>query len=137
MNSIKEAYCYQMLAFVTKVEEASKEKFQQLEITARNYVTLRLIYENPGITQIELAKMNHKDTNVISKLVDKFEKLKYVQRVRGEKDRRAYYLYMTEEGKKVVEDCWGVFTKGETERIQRLSEEEQQLFMEILKKIAE
>ena len=46
MNSIKEAYCYQMLAFVTKVEEASKEKFQQLEITARNYVTLRLIYEN-------------------------------------------------------------------------------------------
>lgn len=117
--------------------EASKGVYQELGITRGNYVIMHYVYENPGISQAALAEKTHKDRNVITKMIDKLEKKEYVQRVRSEKDRRSFSLYLTPEGERIIHDYWPTFVKDEQECLNKLSKEEQKLFLDMLERLIE
>lgn len=135
MKIMKDTLSHRLLLLFQKIQETAKVDFRDRDITRGNCVTLCFIYENPGITQAELAELNHKDRNVIGKVIDKLEEKQYVQRVRGKKDRRSFSLYLTETGEKVCHEYWDLLTKGETEIRKRLTPEEQQSFDAILDKL--
>lgn len=127
--------CYKLIVLRDKIHEYTKNEFKEFGITYGNYVTLSIIYEHPGITQAKLAELNHKDKNVIVQTIDKLEKNQYVQRVRDEKDRRAYTLQMTPDGEAVINCSQQIVANGEKKLLQRLTEKEQQQFMALLDKL--
>lgn len=55
MNTLKDTLCYKLLLICSQIKEVSRHDFQELGITRENYVMLRGVYENPGLTQAELA----------------------------------------------------------------------------------
>lgn len=137
MNMVKESLSFKLLKVCKQMRASAKVQFGETGITQDNYLTMHYIFENPGITQAELADINQKDRNVIGKLIDKLEEKKLVRRERGTKDRRSFRLYLTDAGSKAVSKYWTIVDKIETKRIQRLSPEEQQMFLALLAKITD
>lgn len=135
MNTLKDTLCYKLLMIFSQIKEVSKNDFQKLGITRENYVMLRCVCENPGLTQAELADMVRKDRNVISKSIDKLEEKQYIERVRGKSDRRSFSLYLTKSGGEVAQEYWASLLAGEEERLQRLTGDEQKAFFEMLNKL--
>lgn len=137
MNIVKESIGYKLHKICSQLQKSTKGILREVGITGDNYITMNYIYENPGITQAELADINQKDRNVIGKTIDKLEAKKLVKRIRGEKDRRSFRLYITETGKGVISKYWSVISKIEEKRLQKLNMEEQIKFVEMLEKISD
>lgn len=137
MNAVKETLGYKLRKLCNQMHKNTKLGLRDVGITGDNYMTMHYIYQNPGITQAELADINEKDRNVIGKIIDKLEKKELVRRIRGEKDRRSFKLYLTESGKNVVAKYWSIIAKIEEKRLQRLSKEDRDKFFEIINKLAD
>lgn len=135
MHHIQDILSYKLYTVFQQLSEASKTIYQEIGITRANYVTMHLIYEQPGITQAELAAKNDKDRNVITKLIDKLEKKQYVRRERCATDRRSFSLYLTDKGEKIIADYWPVFIGDEQRCLNRLSKEEQKQFVNMLERL--
>lgn len=135
MEYLKNTIGYQMMLLKEHIVEETKAEFKKSGITHEEYVTLHYIYENPSVTQVELAKMNRRDNNVISKRIDKLEQKKLVERVRENKDRRAFCLYLTAEGNAIIDEYWHIFLGGETKGLKNLTEAEQETLKYLLKKV--
>lgn len=69
-----------------------------LGLSARHWPILDQIYLNGGINQKELAEMCLRDPSTLVNIIDSLEKKGLVKRVADPKDRRAFKLYITEEG---------------------------------------
>lgn len=135
MDSVKDTYCYYFKILFQQIFEDSKAAFQEIGLTRERYIVLYFIGENPGLTQAELADTLYKDRNVIGRNIDALEEMNYVRRVRGTKDRRSFSLFLTEEGEQVVRDNWYLIPQSEKARMDRLTKQEQQQLMQLLKKI--
>ena len=135
MKSLKNTVCYKLMIMIDQIHNHSKKKFQEIGITYGNYVTMLFIHENPGISQASLADLNHKDRCVIGQIIDKLEEKQYVERVRVKKDRRAYTLYLTEDGEKIIEEYWNILLGGELALFGKISDEEKELFCNIIDKL--
>ena len=137
MNIVKETLGYKLHKIYNQIQKATRRSLKEEGITGENYITMHYIFENPGITQAQLADINQKDRNVIGKIIDKLEEKRLVKRIRGENDRRSFKLYLTENGKSVVAKYWSIIAKIEEKRLQRLDKEEQKKFLELLAKISD
>lgn len=137
MHYIKDILSYKLYTTFQHLSEASKSIYQELGITRANYVTMHIIYENPGVTQAGLALLNDKDRNVITKVIDKLEERDYVRRERGSRDRRTYSLYLTEEGERIVNDYWPRFIQDEQDCLNKLTPKEQRQFLSMLERLME
>lgn len=135
MEYLRETFLYQLFAAKKKLVHAVKQDFKEVGITDENYITLCFIHENPGITQAALADLNQKDRNVIVKTIDKLEKMNLVRRVRDDKDRRSFMLYVTEAGEEIISRYWPIIIKRQEEAFRALSEEEQKTLMSLLDKL--
>lgn len=135
MQYLRDTLLYQLFAAKKKLVQAVKQDFKRVSITDENYITLCFIHENPGISQTALADLNQKDHNVVVRTIDKLEKASFVRRVRDERDRRAFLLYVTEEGERVIDQYWSIITKRQDEALCNLSAEEQTTLMALLDKM--
>ena len=132
---IVDTYLYKIYRAQKALYHAVTRDLSNLGITHDNYMTLRHIYENPGITQTELAIINDKDRNVIGRVVDKFENLNHVQRVRTKEDRRIIKLYITEEGASFIEAYWDKILECQENFLGTLTSEEKNTLVYLLDKI--
>lgn len=137
MHYIKDILSYKLYTTFQLLAGASRNIYQEIGITRANYVTMHLIYEQPGITQTALAVLNDKDRNVITKLIDKLEEKGYVRREKNSQDRRSYSLYITDEGEKIIHDYWPIFIQDEQDRLNKLAPEEQRQFVDMLERLME
>ncbi|MBQ2865877.1 MAG: MarR family transcriptional regulator [Clostridia bacterium] len=137
MNIAKQPLSFKLFKAYRRLRAMSKIQLRDKSITQDNYMTMHYIFENPGITQAELADINQKDRNVIGKLIDKLEEKKLVRRERGQKDRRSFCLYLTDAGASAVKKYWADVKRAEKKQINKLSEEEQKTFMVLLEKLTD
>ena len=135
MEYLRDTFVYQLLAAQKKLVAAVKQDFTDSGITHENYITLHFIFENPGLTQVELAERNDKDRNVIVKTIDRLEAAGLVRRVRGMRDRRSFCLFITEEGEAVVREYWTRLVQRQEECLTALSVEEKKTLMALLMKV--
>ena len=132
---LQETLGYKLFSLFNQIQEIGKNDFKDLGITRGNYVVLYFINENHGITQAELADITKKDRNVVTKTIDKLEEKGFVKRVRGEKDRRSFTLFLTDSGKQIVNDYWHILIDGEAELLGKLTAEEQKMFLMLTDKL--
>ena len=135
MYTPQETIVYKLLTMRGIIWAETKEALGRIGLTYENYMTLLFIYGNPGITQTGLSEINHRDRNVIGRVIDRLEELGYCQRVKDPVDRRVYRLQVTEAGKKVVVENWQYVLAGEERLLSRFSPEDREAFTAILSKI--
>jgi DNA-binding MarR family transcriptional regulator len=75
---------------------------ERCSITNEQWFVLKVINENPGSSQTEIAQRSQKDKTNVTRILDLLEKSAYIERRRDDRDRRMYRIHPTSEGKKVL-----------------------------------
>ncbi|OPY87569.1 MAG: Organic hydroperoxide resistance transcriptional regulator [Smithella sp. PtaU1.Bin162] len=75
------------------------QKVSDLNITAVQAMILRRLYEEDGITSIDLGKKTELDSSTITGILDRLESACFIARKNNPHDRRSILIYLTEKGK--------------------------------------
>ncbi len=75
--------------------------FAQFGVTADQYVMLRLLSEEDGITQQELGRRMFSDANTVTAMLALLEKRKLLRRKNHARDGRARLVFLTPKGRRL------------------------------------
>lgn len=107
----------------------------ELEITPDQWVIIYYLWQENGLTVSEIANRSKKDIANATRIIDKLEKMGYVNKRKNDKDNRSFNIYVlpkAEEIKDKVHNCW----KESLElALEGISESEQQYLLRIIDKI--
>lgn len=76
-----------------------KEKFDRYNLTPQQFGLLRFLWEQDGLTQVELSIRSQIDRTTIGGLIDRLEQSRLLVRLPHPEDRRAYRISLTESGR--------------------------------------
>lgn len=98
---------------------------------------LKILSQNPGITQKELQEMMEIQSGSMSEIITKLETRGFVERTKDENDKRVTRLSMTEEGRAFVEIKKSQPKRSEKDMLEALTDEEQKQLETLLKKLSD
>lgn len=71
-------------------------------ITVDQWLIIKVLLENPGISQQEIAERAFKDNASVTRIIDLLVKSKYLNRKANNKDRRKSILSVTDSGEAII-----------------------------------
>lgn len=96
-----------------------REEIETFDLTPPQFGLLAFLWQQDGLTQVELSEKGQIDRTTIGGLIDRLEKLGLVERRQHPQDRRAYQIHLTDRGKELegpLSECadrsLSKFTKG-------------------------
>jgi len=107
------------------------------QVTTSQVVTLMSIYEKNTIRVGNLSKEMHVSPPTITGVVDRLVRGGYLRRTHDKQDRRAVNVELTNKGKRLVENFLSEINKRWYGILRRLTEEERENYLRILKRIVE
>lgn len=99
------------------------------------FATLMIIYQNPGLSQMELGRGIGRDKSSVTPLVKGLEHDGLVERRPSETDRRSQTLWLTPAGEKVLESLYARAREHDRKLDALVGHEHKALFLELLKTI--
>ncbi|MCC0697003.1 MarR family transcriptional regulator [Clostridioides sp. ES-S-0048-02] len=121
-----------------KVKEDLKKMFKQngYDITTDHYALLRFLWEQDGISQIDLCEKSCKDKSNTTRILDVMKNKGLIVRKVDVKDRRKFQIFLTDVGRKLEEPLNKIADIYATETFKTISDEELSLFTEALDKLS-
>lgn len=104
-------------------------------LTESQFAILEALYHLGPLCQKDLGEKLLKSGGNITMVVDNLEKQKFVKRERGEKDRRYYNIYLTNEGKELIEKVFPKHLALIVKEMSALSEKDKKEFQRMCKEI--
>lgn len=105
------------------------------DVTAHQWMVLSIVYENEGLNQNELATISKKDKTNIARIIDKLKTKDYIEKISSDDDKRVFNLFTTDQGKKAKEKLSALAMDSIYKSTQNISEDDQEICMNVLKKI--
>lgn len=97
---------------------------------------LTVLYDHEGkLSMKKIAELLGKEKSTITSLVNKLEKLGYVQKVKSQKDRRTTFVCLTEMGKDIEQKFEEISSDLQKTAYHNFSIEEKQELLRLLKKL--
>ena len=96
-------YLINRTAMRLKRELHSAFKTNGYKITPEQWAILNRLWEQEGLSQVELADLTFKDKPNVTRMLEVMERKKLVFRQPDENDRRAYKVFLTDTGKQLKE----------------------------------
>ncbi len=121
---------HRMALFITKSMHANN-----FSITHEQLVILKIMSCNEGISQKELAEKLDRDKTSIARSITILEKDHKVVRINNKEDKRVNSLYLTKEGKELLDDLQPLFDNIKNEIQEGFTDEEIANAVSFLKKI--
>jgi len=112
-----------------------KEKFDCYNLTPQQFGLLRFLWEEDGLTQVELSNRSQIDRTTIGGLIDRLEQSGLLVRLPHPEDRRAYRISLTDSGKKLEQELTPLAEELHQAILARLSPEEIASLTAILQKL--
>lgn len=106
-------------------------------LTAEQFQVLRSLEEDDGITQSELCEVVLKSPANMTRILDRLEKKKYLQRKDNPDDRRSSLVFLTAGGLQLMETVRAEIADFEDKVTRRLSDQQLQTVKDGLKRIQE
>ena len=122
-----------------KAREVTKQRFAEFDnpVTIDQWVLLKKIAEREGISQREVSDETFKEPAAVTRSLDILGRKELVERRPVEGDRRKYQLYLTKSGKVLYQQLLPTVIDIRQTGLQGLSETDQEVFREFLRKIFE
>src|SRR6185437_9216101 len=109
--------------------------FEGLGLAPGQFHILYLIGRNPGLKQIAIGNAAGIDRSTMAPIVDRFEKMGWIQRTRRPDNRRAYSLEVTQAGKDLLQKARPLVDRHEQELMDALTKSEQREVLQLLTKM--
>ncbi|MFS4449704.1 MarR family winged helix-turn-helix transcriptional regulator [Maribacter sp. 2307UL18-2] len=115
----------------------SQREFDRLGmgITVEQWILLKIIEENDGLTQKELADKSLRDPASITRTLDLLNKKGFVERRPVEDNRRQYSVCLIKEGKSFIKKYMPVISSHRAKSIEGITEQELEVLTQLLGKI--
>ncbi|CEH35338.1 MarR family winged helix-turn-helix transcriptional regulator [Romboutsia lituseburensis] len=107
----------------------------ELGIGSGQVMFLLELYRQDGRSQEELCDVLNIDKGTTARAIKKLEEEKFLTRVKDETDKRAYKVYLTQKSKDLKFDVISVMMQWEDNITSKLTEEEAENMVMMLKKI--
>ncbi|WP_340401449.1 MarR family transcriptional regulator [Paenibacillus sp. FSL H8-0079] len=122
-----------MLGFThRKASALLATRFKPYDITTEQFSVLFNVDRGEGVNQKELAARVFKDQPTTARIIDLLEKKGWVERRTSEQDRRAYLLYLTKEGKALIDILVPIEREMNKELAEGVSEDQMEAFKHTL-----
>lgn len=120
-----------------RAREYSKAAFaaQGFDISIDQWVILKRISEDEGISQVDLANATYKDPASVTRILDILEKKAWAERRVDENSRRAYKIYLTTEGSQLVAQMLPLVQSIRSKGIENLTAKEIATTKNVLRKM--
>lgn len=92
-----------------------REEIEQYDLTPPQFGLLSFLWQQDGLTQVELSEKGQIDRSTVGGLIDRLERNGLLERRQHPQDRRAYKIYLTEQGK-AMESTLSACAKRSLER---------------------
>ncbi len=112
-----------------------KLKENGFTITIDQWLIIKSILENPGISQLELGEKVFKDNASVTRIIELLVNAHYLKKETHPSDRRKSNLIVTEEGKSVIENVYEVVLQNRRTALNGISMEELEILNKTLKTI--
>ena len=134
---ILEAYPYQMERAMRRMRMVSQKAFYDagIDITVEQWVVLYIVFDGNGLSQVEITELAFKDAPTVTRIIDNLVKKDWAYRKMNFADRRKFEIYITKEGKQVVERLLPVVRSLREQGVQGIAESDMRLFKKILDQI--
>ncbi len=111
-------------------------KANGFNITIDQWLIIKAILENPGITQNEIGELVFKDSASVTRIIDLLVKSQYIVRNINSEDRRKTDLEVTESGKDIIRKVQNLIENNREIALQNVSGEELETMNSALLKIS-
>ena len=105
------------------------------DLTKPQYAAMRAIAEHPGIAQVALIDASASTKATLAEMLARMENRGLVKREHDTVDKRRRFVWLTAEGEKVLAAAIPIGDGVDEEFLGRLSKEEQELFMQLVRKM--
>jgi DNA-binding MarR family transcriptional regulator len=113
------------------------KRLEPYNIGSGQFPFLMALYNNDGVNQEALARERRFDKATITRAIGRLEEEGYVRRVRDEADRRAYRLYLTEQGRAVEPAMRAIATDWCDVVLAGFDDEDRRQVMELIRRMME
>ena len=128
---------FNLVKVVSKFRCQIGRQLKHLDMTSEQWVVLARLWEQDGLNQRDLAEKLLKDQANTTRILDKLVKKGLVQRVDALDDRRAYLVYLTDEGKRIVEATYPLVAQVKGKVAKGLSDREIESLKAMLNRISQ
>ncbi|MCL2656551.1 MAG: MarR family transcriptional regulator [Betaproteobacteria bacterium] len=98
---IEESFGFLINAVRARMMAVMDRELTSLGITSAQWAVLVQVADTPGCTAATLCRRVHYDTGSMTRMLDRLEEKGLIRRARSDHDRRAAYLYLTEQGQDI------------------------------------
>jgi MarR family transcriptional regulator, temperature-dependent positive regulator of motility len=112
------------------------DRMSDLDISAGQFPFILVLSEEEGITQEEMAAHFHIDKGTVARALRKLEDNEYLFRKVDTENRRRYFIYLTEKGRKTIPQIINIDNEWEDNLCSKFSEEEYNKLFDTLKVLA-
>lgn len=106
-----------------------------LPLTTKQWILLRILQEEDGRVQNELAMITERDKASLVRLINNMEKNRLVKRVQDPDDKRVNRIFLSKKGKEAYRQALPVVQQSYEDLQKGLNEEEIDLVVSVLKKV--
>ena len=104
--------CFRLYTASRLVTQAYTPMLTALGITYPQYLVLMVLWENDNQPVNDIAHRLVLETNTVTPLLQRMEKLGLVSRKKGEQDKRQQIVSLTKKGKQLEEEAYDSIPKG-------------------------
>jgi len=109
--------CFRLYTAARLVTQAYTPILTALGITYPQYLVLMVLWEKDTQPVNDIARRLHLETNTVTPLLQRMEKLGIVSRKKGEQDKRQQIVSLTPKGKELEEEAYRQIPSGIGEQL--------------------
>lgn len=118
-----------------KLQNHFLQKLKPYGVTPEQWVIFSMLSEEEGISPTELAQMSYRDKPYTTRLIDRMEKSRLIQRVERQNDKRSSLLFLTKQGAELKKKLIPIADEMNQWVIETMSQEEIKQLKNLLSKL--
>ena len=109
--------CFRLYTAARLVIQAYTPMLNELGITYPQYLVLMVLWEKDNQPVNDIAHRLMLETNTVTPLLQRMEKLGIVSRKKGEQDKRQQIVSLTKKGRELEEEAFNSIPKGMNDQL--------------------
>ena len=136
-NSEKDVFGYYIDRTAKAIKSDLNGRFRAMgaNITPEQWIILHKLYENDGQSQVQLGDGTYKDAPTTSRIIDLLCKKGYTERRADSMDRRRFQIFITEQGRGMVDQVYPAVVQSRVDGWEGLSHKDYLELIRIINKV--
>lgn len=109
--------CFRLYTAARLITQAYTPMFKELGITYPQYLVLMVLWEQDNQPVNDIAHRLLLETNTVTPLLQRMEKMELITRQRGEQDKRQQFVRLTQKGRDMEEQAFRMIPAGMGEQM--------------------